>query len=193
MRMTAVVAVLLLLFGGLLFAENENSDGSDLPEGAITFGLFADTGVVDALVSDHLYLKGGVELVVTEGFVLDMPVTVVFDRRGSDVSTGAVLLDIGLLLKYYPGNFGFWTGLSLFQGVNFIGEHQPEQRYHYMTEIAMGYTFKLPFGLYIEPSVIFRDPLKTFHDSLDYIQDYVPGYGEFRICLNVGWLFWTIS
>ncbi|NQT57412.1 MAG: hypothetical protein HQ557_00375 [Bacteroidetes bacterium] len=193
MRMTAAVAVLLLLAGGLLHAKNESSSGSELPEGAITFGVFADAGAVDALVSDHLYVKGGIVLVVTDGFVLDMPVTVVFDRSGSDINNRITLLDIGLLLKYYPGNLGFWTGLSLFQGVNFIGDNQPEQRYHYMTEIALGYTFNLPFGLYIEPSVIFRDPLKTFHDSLDYIQDYVPGYGDFRICLNLGWLFWTIS
>jgi len=191
MRMTAAVAVLLLA-GGLLFAASGNSDESELPEGSITFGLFIDTGVVDALVSDHLYVKGGIELVVTDGFVLDMPVTVVFDRSGSDMDNRITLLDIGLLLKYYPGNLGFWTGLSLFQGVNFIGNNQPEQRYHYMTEIALGYTFILPNGLYIEPSVIFRDPLKTFHDSLDYIQDYVPGYSDFRICLNLGWLFWTI-
>jgi len=193
MRMTAAVTVLLLLAGGLLYSENRNSDESELPEGAITFGLFIDTGVVDALVSDHLYVKGGIELVVTDGFVLDMPVTVVFDRSGNDIENRITLLDIGLLLKYYPGNLGFWTGLSLFQGVNFIGNNQPEQSYHYMTEIALGYTFRLPNGLYIEPSVIFRDPLKTFHDSLDYIQDYVPGYGDFRICLNLGWLFWTIS
>jgi hypothetical protein len=193
MRKAAAVAVLLLLAGGLLLAESRNSDTGELPEGAITLGLFVDAGVMDALVSDHLYVKGGFEIVVTEGFVLDMPVTAVFERSGSDISNRITLLDIGLLLKYYPGNLGFWTGLSLFQGVSFIGNNQPEQSYHYMTEIAMGYTFKLPNGLYIEPAVIFRDPLKTFHDSLDYIQDYVPGYGDFRICLNLGWLFWTIS
>ena len=193
MGKTAAFAVLLLLAGGLLVAGSGNSNESELPEGAITFGLFIDTGVADALVADHLYVKGGIELVVTDGFVLDMPVTVIFDRSGSDIQNSITLLDIGLLLKYYPGNLGFWTGLSLFQGVNLIASNQPEQGYHYMTEIAFGYTFSLPNGLYVEPSIIFRDPLKTFHDSLDYIQDYVPGYGDFRVCLNFGWLFWTIS
>ena len=193
MRKTAAAAVILLLAGGLLCAGSSTVSENDLPEGAVTFGIFIDAGAVDVLVSDHLYVKGGIELIVTDGFSLEMPVTAVFDRRVSESSSGFTLLDIGLLLKYYPGNLGFWTGLSLFQGVNFIGDSVPEQRYHYMTEIAFGYTFTLPFGLYIEPSVIFRDPLKTFHDSLDYIQDYIPGYGDYRICLNFGWLFWTVS
>ncbi len=187
MKRYFLLPVILLLVAGPAAAAGTGREGS------ITVGAFVDSGVADALVSEHLYLHGGVSLVLTEGLALDLPVTVVFNRNTATPAEDYIVLDFGMLLKYYPGDLGFWTGITLFQGVNFIGEKQPEQQYHYMSEIDIGYTFRWPSGFYIEPAVIFRDPLHTFRDSLEYINEYSQGYDEIRIALNFGWLFWEVG
>ncbi len=182
--------------GGLASAAGSVPAEAGAPgDDAIKFGLFADLGAGDFLVSDHLYLRGGARIEVTDGFVMDLPITAVFNWSRTDTAAedDYVLLDIGILLKYYPGNGNFWTGLSLFQGVGFIGDTLPEQQYHYMTEMVFGYTLVLSNGFYIEPSVIVRDPLGTFGDALDYIQERVPGYGDYRVSLVLGWIPWSFS
>ncbi|MCF7943868.1 MAG: hypothetical protein K9L21_05515 [Spirochaetia bacterium] len=191
-----VLCLFLTAVGGLVSAEAGVSAADSVPTGAddaIRLGLFADLGASDFIVSDHLYLRGGARIEVTDGFVMDLPITAVFNLNRADTAAedDYVLLDIGILLKYYPGNGNFWTGISLFQGVGFIGDKLPEQQYHYMAELVFGYTLALPNGFYIEPSIIVRDPLGTFGDSLDYIQDLVPGYGDYRVGLAVGWIPWS--
>lgn len=56
-----------------------------------------------------------------------------------------------------------------------------------MNEMTIGVTLDIPKGLFLEPTLTVRDPLGIFEDSLDYIQEYVPGYGDYRIGLHIGW------
>jgi hypothetical protein len=176
-KLSAVLFVLLLA-GGLAAAEER----SDL----VTLGVFVDLGSLESIVPDRMFMRAGASVEVSGVFTLDLPVTAASYRAGEGEES-YTLLDIGMLLKYYPGGGAFWGGITLFQGVGFIGESVPEEEYHYMAETAFGFTLSLPSGVFFEPSLLIRDPLGTFRDSLDYIQAYVPTYGNYRLCLTAGW------
>lgn len=182
------VAVLLVVALSAVPVRAETVEGGADGSEALSLGFYIDVGALDAVVSEHLYLRGGAVLRLSEALTLEMPVTCVFQ---DDEVTGErmVLLDMGLLLKYYPGLGGLWSGISLFQGLTFLGDDRPAQIYHHMTEIAFGYTFSHPSGWFIEPSCRIRDPLKTFHDSLEYVTGLIPAYGDVRFSIDIGWFF----
>lgn len=184
-RWVAAVLVALCCTVPVRAGTSEERVGGDQ---TLSLGFFIDVGALDAVVSEHLYLRGGAALRVSEYLTLEMPLTCVFQ---DDEVTGdrLVLLDMGLMVKYYPGLAGLWSGVSLFQGLTFLGDDAPAQVYHHMTEIAVGYTFLHPSGWYIEPSWRIRDPLKTFHDSLTYVTGIVPAYSDLRFSIDIGWFF----
>jgi len=77
-----VLCLFLTAVGGLVSAEAGVSAADSVPTGAddaIRLGLFADLGASDFIVSDHLYLRGGARIEVTDGFVMDLPITAVFN------------------------------------------------------------------------------------------------------------------
>lgn len=177
-RVEASLIILMIVAGSgsiIMAAEHETFE-------PIGIGGFVDLGFTESLLSDTVTIRGGVHIPLTEEITLDLPVTYTADKDSSAVG----VLDTAIQLKYYPGFGRFFCSTTLFQSVWLVGEDSPEDRYHYMTEIAFGYTLNLPYNMYIEPMVLYRDPFMTFSDTLETVQSAVPGYGNVRVCMQLG-------
>ncbi len=144
-------------------------------------GLFVDFSAADTIWEEYVYLHGGIVLRCQSDFALEIPCTYVITDQGKSA------FDTGVVLKYYPGGAGLWVGASLFQGISLFGDDRPSDWYLYMQELSSGFTLQLPYGLYIEPTLILRNVNGMFSDSLEVVSEYVEGYSRLRFCLNFGW------
>jgi hypothetical protein len=151
--------------------------------------VFVDTAVADALWTQHVDIRAGVALGFIPGVTFEMPVSFLIDRT----SGGEMLLDFSLDLKYHPWERGPFVGLSLAQMCLFVGPYRPTEYYHFINELSFGYTWYVTSELYVEPSVVFRDPSESYSDSFAYLNGLIPGFGKYRIHLQVGWRFLSFN
>ena len=183
MRKTALAFTLIIT----LCAMGVQAETVPADEGLYRSSLsaFVDAAVVDALWSRHVDIRFGVALGFIPGVTFELPVSLLIDRT----SGGEMLLDLSINLQYHPWEQGPFVGLSLAQICLFIGPYRPSEYYHYLNELSFGYTWYATSNLYVEPSVVFRDPSDSYNDSFAYLQGLIPAFGKFRVHLQVGWRF----
>jgi len=186
-RFFLVLPLLLLSSSMLAFSMAVVSPDTDPVD--IGFSVFLDAGAADALWASHVYLHGGLGMALVPGVTVEIPLTLVLDRT----SGGEMLFDFSVDLKYHPWRQGPFVGVSLAQMCMFVGAYPPEERTHFLNGISFGYTWYILPRFYVEPALIFRDPSGSFNDSCAYIHGLVPGFGKFRICLQAGWRFLSVS
>jgi hypothetical protein len=145
--------------------------------------VFLDAWAIDALWTKHIGIRGGVGAIMENGVGFSLPVYCLIDQSGGD----EVLLDIALKLLCYPWKRGPFFSLSLAQTSLFIGPFVPDEQIHYLNEIGVGFTWEVHPNFYVEPEILYRDPSNTFPESFSYLNDFIPGYQKFQICLKVGW------
>ena len=183
MKKTALAFTLIML----LCATSVQAEAIPVDDGLYRSSLsaFFDTSIADALWSRKVYIRAGMALGFIPGVTFEMPVSLIIDRT----SGGEMLLAFSLDLKYHPWERGPFVGLSLAQMCLFVGPYRPTEYYHYLNELSFGYTWYATSNLYVEPSIVFRDPSDSYEDSFDYLHGLVPGFGKLRIHVQVGWRF----
>lgn len=166
-----------------------NCHAAEAPAESVDFHLFVDAWSIDSLWTGHTLARIGLGCTMAPGIDVELPVACLFDRTGGD----EILLDLALKLVHHPWETGPFIALSLAQVCWFVGSHCPGEPVHYLNEIAFGYTWNFRPDLFVEPSVIYRDPSDAYPESFAYVNGLVPGYGKFRFCLEVGWKFASIA
>jgi len=186
-RVMILLCVFFLLSGGGIQA-------GDLEEGVVEdtkagLYVFLDGAVINAIWTNQITVRGGFSAALVPGVTFEMPLMLMIDRT----SGNEMLFDLVLNLKYHPWEKGPFVGVSLAQICMFVGTYRPTEKYHFLNEISFGYTWHFDKDMYIEPSVIFRDPSGSFNDSYSYLHGLVPGYRKFQIGVQFGWRFLSIA
>jgi hypothetical protein len=153
----------------------------------IDFIVTFDSGVIDAIWSKHLYLRFGLNLISENGVGLEVPLSLLIDRSGG----GEALFSSGVNLLFYPWQVGPFIALSLASVSIFVGPYLPEERIHYLNEIAFGYTYQFKEKYIVQGSIIYKDPSKSFEDDFYYINSLISGFQRFHFCLNFGYKAFT--
>ena len=148
----------------------------------------ADAWAIESLWSRHVSLRIGFEMRHRSGLGLQVPLSVLLDRTGG----GEALLETAVNLVCFPWGSGPFISRSLAKVCMFIGPVVPQDRIHYLNEIAIGYSREFLPGWFVQPSVVYRDPANAFPGSHAYVQALVPAYQKFRFCLDIGRKFATI-
>ena len=151
--------------------------------------VFADAWSIDSVWMSHTGIRLGIGMTHPDGIGVELPVSLLVDRTGG----GEILLDIALKLVCHPWGTGPFVAISMAQVCFFIGQFIPQDSLHYLNEIEFGYTWNCFPGLFLRPSVIYRDPSNGFPESYTYVQALIPAFGKFQFCLNVGWNFASIA
>ncbi|MCF0261903.1 MAG: hypothetical protein HUK23_03205 [Sphaerochaetaceae bacterium] len=147
------------------------------------FGL--DLAAVQDLLTGQGSYQLGLDLRATgsDEFQLRVPIACTFNGFSTFVETGA-------LLVYYPWGNGPFMGLSLFQAGFSSGSGNLPNMVT-LNEVHLGWCFEFGPGLFIEPSLIIRDPSGTFTDEYSSLKGEYPCYTTFRGKLTFGWNFWS--
>lgn len=169
--------VLLIMFPLIFLAFAASASVQD-----IGFGL-------DIASAQDLFLgRGSIQITadaranVSDEFQLRVPVSVTFkDER--------LLLETGLQVVYYPWHEGPFMSLSLFQ-LGFSHNCETMDNIVSLNEVILGWTFEFGPGLFVEPSLVIRDPSGTFSDEYSSLKGAFPCYAAFRGRLVFGWYFW---
>lgn len=156
---------------------------------AVDLYATVDTVAIDAIWRDHISLRFSVGSMIVDGVGIELPVAYTVDRSGGD----EILLDIALKLMVYPWGSGPFMSLSLSQACMFIGSFVPEDSIHYLNEIGIGYTWEFSPRWFLRPSVIYRDPSNSLEEDFAYVEGLVPTRGKVQFCLEIGWLFASIT
>lgn len=105
------------------------------------------------------------------------------------VNGSSMMLEAGLGLFYYPWSSGPFLGLSLFQA-GFTSGCADLDNMVSLNEVSLGWTFRFGPGLFVEPSLVVRDPSGTFTDEYSSLKGTFPCYTTYRFRLQFGWYFW---
>ncbi len=138
-------------------------------------------------VQDPIFYKesfqvtGDFRFSLPDGFELRLPL-------GFTMNNSANLLEVGVMLAYYPWDTGPFMGLSLFS-VGFSNGSEVLENLINLNEVLVGWTFNLGYGLFLEPSLCIRDPSGTFSEEYSRIKGTFPCYTTFRFRLSFGWFF----
>ena len=170
MKRALVCFLVLFVLIGALFCSNE-------------LGFSLDFGTVQ----DPVFNKGSFQITgdfrfsLPDGFELRLPLG--FTKSGS-----ANLMEVGIMLAYYPWGSGPFMGLSLF-AVGFSNGSEVLENLINLNEVLVGWTINLGHGLLLEPSLCLRDPSGTFSEEYSSIKGTFPCYKTFRFRLSFGWFF----
>lgn len=134
-------------------------------------------------------ITGDFRCSLPDGFQLRLPLGFTLNTEASKNSKDkANLLELGVMLAYYPWETGPFMGLSLFS-VGFSNGSETLENMINLNEVLLGWTFNLGYGLFIEPSLCIRDPSGTFSEEYSKIKGTFPCYSTFRFRLSFGWFF----
>lgn len=151
---------------------------------AFSFGMGADFGIIqDVLIKTGAYqanadLRAG----FSDSYELRVPVSV-------DISNGVYFAEAGVSFVYYPWQKGFFMGLSAVQIGYSVNQRIYDKTIFNLNEVLLGWTFDLPFGLFMEPSIAIRDPSGTYQDEYSAILGAWPNYQRFRLRVILGWKY----
>lgn len=172
------ILVILILLLSFIFASD-----------TVKLSVGLDSALIDAIWRNHVELRFSFDLISEIGIGVRLPLSLLIDRSGGN----EILLESGVTLLYFPWLKGPFISLSLAHLSAFIGPYAPEQRFHYLSEIEVGYRWEFLPHFYIAPSLLYRDPSLSDSDAHQYIQDFIPSYSKLAVALNVGWNFLTIT
>lgn len=170
MKRVLICFLLAFVLIGALFCSNK-------------LGFSLDFGTVQ----DPIFNKGSFQITgdfrfsLPDGFELRLPL-------GFTMNDGANMIEVGVMLAYYPWDTGPFMGLSLFS-VGFSNGSEILENLINLNEVLIGWTFDLGYGLFLEPSLCIRDPSGTFSEEYSRIKGTFPCYTTFRFRLSFGWFF----
>lgn len=170
MKRTLLCFLLVFVLIGALFCSNK-------------LGFSLDFGIVQ----DPIFNKGSFQIdgdfrfSLPDGFELRLPL-------GITINGSSNLMEVGVMLAYYPWETGPFMGLSLF-AVGFSNGSEVLENLINLNEVLVGWTFNLGHGLVLEPSLCIRDPSGTFSEEYSQIKGAFPCYKVFRFRLSFGWFF----
>lgn len=170
MRFAGVLFVVLILALFPIYAQKP----------AVSAGVFADAGSAQTLTGETTHLRAGILLDFTDQFMLSIPITYTTQPYGCS------LLDTSVNLRWRPFEAGLFAGLSFFQSASLTGAGRPDDWFHYMSEIQAGWHIRIADILFLEPVLLFRDPVGVHQESRLIIGEFVPGYSRFRAVVHVG-------
>jgi hypothetical protein len=170
MKRVVLCFLVLLVLTGTLFCSSK-------------LGLSLDLGTAQDFIlkKESFQATGDFRFSLPDGFELRLPLG--FTKNGS-----SSLLEVGVMLNYYPWESGPFMGLSLF-AVGFSNGSEVLENLINLNEVLIGWTFKLGHGLLLEPSLCIRDPSGTFSEEYSRIKGTFPCYSTFRFRLSFGWFF----
>ena len=180
MKKALLCFLVLFMVIGALFSSSELSS-NELGPNKLGFSL--DFGAVQ----DPIFNKGSFQITgdfrfsLPDGFEVRLPLG--FTKGGS-----SNLMEVGVMLTYYPWETGPFMGLTLF-AVGFSNGSEVLENLINLNEVLLGWTFNLGHGLILEPSLCVRDPSGTFSEEYSQLKGTFPCYKTFRFRLSFGWFF----
>lgn len=163
---------------------------------SIALGFSADGGVVQDIVigNSSFNISADLRCEISRSFEIRLPINYVWNQSGG-------MADLGLNLHYYPfENLGLNIGLSLLQ----FGFTQPDTLFSNagtdnsssslkntftLSEMLIGWRFIFFNGMFLEPSLVIRNPSGTFTDDYNLLKDTFPCYKTFRFKVFTGMMF----
>lgn len=147
-------------------------------------GFCADlASVQDIFLGQNSYqISLDFRTMVSDEFQIRIPLSATFIRT-------SLMLEGALMLVYYPWQTGPFLGLSVFQ-MGFTCQCPDLENLVNLNEVQIGWTFEFGPGLFVEPSLVVRDPSGTFSDEYSRLKGAFPCYTTFRGKLSFGWYFW---
>jgi hypothetical protein len=155
---------------------------------AVDLLVSADAWAIESVWTRHVSLRFAFEMRHGSGIGVQVPLSLILDRTGG----GEALLETAVNLVCLPWGSGPFISLALAKISMFVGPFVPQDRIHYVNEIALGYSWEFLPGWFVQPSVVYRDPSDGHAESHAYVQALVPSYQKFRFCLDIGRKFATI-
>lgn len=180
MKKALLCFLVLFMVIGALFSSSELSSNKLGPN---KLGFSLDFGAVQ----DPIFNKGSFQITgdfrfsLPDGFEVRLPLG--FTKGGS-----SNLMEVGVMLTYYPWETGPFMGLTLF-AVGFSNGSEVLENLINLNEVLLGWTFNLGHGLILEPSLCVRDPSGTFSEEYSQLKGTFPCYKTFRFRLSFGWFF----
>ena len=147
-------------------------------------GFSADVASVQDIFLGHGSFQVGIDLrtMVSDEFQIRIPMAFTMNQA-------SFLFESGVALVYYPWHTGPFMGLSVFQ-FGFSSGSSNLENVVSLNEVTIGWSFEFGPGLFIEPSIVIRDPSGTFSDEYSRIKGEFPCYTTFRCRLAFGWYPW---
>lgn len=149
---------------------------------SIGFGLDAASAQDAAFGQGSVQLAGDLRATVSDEFQIRVPLAL-------SMCDGSMLFEAGMQIVYYPWFKGPFMSLSLFQ-LGFSSQCENLDNIVNLNEVSIGWTFTFGPGIFVEPSLVVRDPSGTFSDEYSSLKGTFPCYTSFRGRLVVGWFFW---
>lgn len=147
---------------------------------------------VDLASAQDLFLGKGsyhvamdIRAMVSDEFQVRIPLA-------CSINKTSLMGEAGVQLIYYPWEKGPFLGLSMFQ-IGVTSKCPDLDNVVNLNEVALGWTFEFGPGLFVEPSIVVRDPSGTFSDEYSRIKGTFPCYTTFRGRLSFGWYFWRLK
>jgi hypothetical protein len=162
-----------------------------LPLGAESIELYAftDAMAVKSFLPSQIYGSVGFGASLHEDIAIEIPVSFLFDQTGGKEA----YVDTSIRLLIYPWSKGPYISLSLIRLISFVGDFLPQENFHYLNDISIGYRWNF-FSLFsISPCVTIRDPSELYKENYEYIRGFVPSFGKIDFSLNVQFTITHIS
>lgn len=162
-----------------------------LPLGAESIELYAFTDLM-ALKSFHpsqIYGSVGFGATLQDDIAIEIPISFLLDQTGGKEA----FIDTSINLLIYPWPKGPYLSLSLIRLVTFVGDFLPEENFHYLNDISIGYRWNFYSLFSISPRITIRDPSQIYKESYEYIRGFVPSYSKIDFSLNVHFTIHNIS
>ena len=141
---------------------------------------FTDLMAVTSLLPQKIYGSLGFGASINEDIAVEIPIKILVDQTGGD----EILIDTSINLLIYPWERGPYFSISLIQFISFIGAYVPSDRFHYINEMNLGYTWNFFKSFSLSPQISFRDPNFTYSDSYEYIHGFIPSFSKVNFSLN---------
>ncbi|NCB02819.1 MAG: hypothetical protein EOM67_11725, partial [Spirochaetia bacterium] len=124
------------------------------PLGAESVELYAFTDIMalKSVMPQQIYGAIGFGATLNEDIAIEIPVKFLIDSTGGDEA----ILDTSVHLLIYPWEKGPYISLSLIQLITFIGSFTPQEPFHYLNEISIGYRWNFFNILSISPKITIR-------------------------------------
>ena len=147
-------------------------------------GFGVDVASVQDIFLGHGSFQVDLDLrtMVSEEFQIRIPMAFTMNQA-------SLFFESGVALAYYPWRTGPFMSLSVFQ-FGFSGGSSNLENVVSLNEVSVGWSIEFGPGLFLEPSIIIRDPSGTFSDEYSRIKGEFPCYTTFRARLLFGWYFW---
>ncbi|HNZ95075.1 MAG TPA: hypothetical protein PLD69_04910 [Sphaerochaeta sp.] len=172
--MKHVTAVLLLMF-----------IGTHVVFGSTNVELMTDCTSLISLFGETISARIEARLDLSDEFALMLPVELMAEKgRGQPI-----YLESGLFLAYHPFSKAAAIYASLIQLGILFERRYGETKTFFLNEVGFGYTFRLPFGLLIEPRMTIKDPNSVFTSDYQELKETFSSYPMIRFALYGGWSF----